>query len=280
MLRPVQDVENVLGDAAFWTAFVIAAAGTLVVWLRLRRSEPEPGVWLVVAVAICAGVRSDVALENALVAAIVMLGAGEYLARDLPWRARGVALAPGATVLGASLPDGWPFWIRVVAAVAAVIGSLLAIESDRRAPRLVPLLLAIGALGVYLCVPDTETAKALLGALVAAAALGCEPRLRHRVGLSAVVGLFVWTATFGGVGRAGSVVGGIACLGVVLLVSLVRRSRSRAFAVLLVIVQVALVAYVSRVAGFEVSAWSAAALAAAAGAVSWLVLALSARVAH
>jgi hypothetical protein len=273
MLRPVHDVENVLGDAAFWTAFVIAAAGTLVVWLRVRRSEPEPGVWFVVAVAGFAALRTDRRLPNPLVVAIVLLALGEYLTRELSWRARVVALAPGAMVLGASLPDGWPLWIRIVSASTALVAGVLSVEADRRAPRLVPLLLAVGALGVYLCVPDTEAPKALFGALVAAAVLGLEPRLRHRGGVSAVVGLVAWTVAYGGVGRPGSVVGGIACLGVVLLLSLVPRwSPTRWAVVTAIVVQVALVLYVSRVAGFEESAWSAFGLSAAALAVGWVVL--------
>ena len=32
-----------------------------------------------------------------------------------------------------------------------------------------------------------------------------------------MTGLFVWVAVYGGIGRAGSVVGGVACLGVVVL---------------------------------------------------------------
>jgi hypothetical protein len=273
MLRPVHDVENVLGDAAFWTAFVVAAAGTLVVWLRMRRFEVEPGVWFVAGVATCVGLRTDHRLLNPLVVAIVLLALGDYLAREGSWQARAVALAPGSVVLGAALPDGWPFWIRAVAAVAALVGGVVAVEVDRRAPRLVPLLLAVGALGVYLCVPDTEVSKAVLGALVVAAALGLEPRLRHRCGISAVVGLFVWAAAYGGLGRPGSVVGGIACLGVVLLIPLVPRwSPTRWAVVAAVVVQVPLVVFVSRVAGFEESAWSALGLSAAAFAVGWVVL--------
>src|SRR4051794_5303258 len=175
MLRAVHDVENVLSDTSFWTALVIAAVGILVVWMRLRRFEVEPGVWFVVVVAIFAGLRNDVRLPGPLVAAVLLLALGEYVARELSMSARTVALAPGAVVLGASLPDGWPSWIRVVAMIGALVGGVLGVDADRRAPRLVPLLLAVGAVGVYLCVPDTEAPKVVLGALVAAAVLGLEP---------------------------------------------------------------------------------------------------------
>jgi hypothetical protein len=279
MLRAVQDVENVLGDTAFWVAFLVSAVGTLVVWLRLRRVEVEPGIWFVVAVACFAGFRSDLGLHGPLVAAVLLLAAGEHLTREESMWARTVALAPGAVVLGASLPDGWPGWIRVVAAVVALGGGVLAVEADRRAPRLVPVLLAFGAVGVYVCVPDTEGPKVALGALVAAAVIGLEPRLRHRCGVAAAVGLFVWVTAVGGLGRAGSVVGGLACLGVVLLIPIVRSPTTSRFAVaLLLVVQAGLVAYASRGAGLEQSAWVALGLAAAAYAVAGVVLAVSARV--
>jgi hypothetical protein len=273
MLRPVHDIENVLGDAAFWTAFVIAAVGILVMWLRLRRSEAEPGVWFVVVVATFAGLRAAHRLPDPLLAAVLLLALGEHLARDLSMRARTVALAPGAVVLGASVPEAWPSWIRIVAMIGALAGGVLGVDADRRAPRLVPLLLAVGAVGVYLCVPDTEAPKAMLGALLGAAVLGLEPTLRYRCGVSAVVGLFVWVSAFGGLGRPGSVVGGLACLGVVLLIPIVRWSTTnRVLVALLVGVQVGVVLYVSRVAGFEESAWAAAGLAAAALAIAGVVL--------
>src|SRR6478609_10009460 len=165
MLRPVHDVENALSDAAFWTALVVAAIGTALVWMRSRRDEFEPGVAFVVLVACCIGLREEHRLPPALVVGLVLLAFGECLARDRAWPVRLVALLPGALVLGASFPDGWPFWMRGVATGAALFGGLLGVDADRRAPRLVPALLAFSALGVYLCVPDTEAPKALLGSL-------------------------------------------------------------------------------------------------------------------
>jgi hypothetical protein len=279
MLRPVHDVENVLGDAGFWTAFVVAAVGTLVVWLRARRFEVEPGIWFVVVVATFAGLRAAHRLPDPLLGAVLVLALGEHLARDHSMRARTVALAPGAVVLGASVPEVWPAWIRIVAMIGALAGGVLGVDADRRAPRLVPLLLAVGAVGVYLCVPDTEAPKAMLGALLAAAVLGLEPRLRHRCGVAAVVGLFVWVSAYGGLGRAGSVVGALACLGVVLLIPIVRWSTTnRVHVALLVAVQAGLVLYLSRVAGLERSGWSALLLAIPAFAVAWSVLVLLRRV--
>jgi len=71
-----------------------------------------------------------------------------------------------------------PRWLSPVTTIGAVVvavtvvGGVLVERSERAIPRLVPALFAIGAVGVYFCVPDTEAPKALLGAVVAATALG------------------------------------------------------------------------------------------------------------
>ena len=222
------------------------------------------------------GLRVEHRLPVPLVVGLALLLLGEWLTRHEPAWARVVGSVPGALVVGAALPDGWPFWIRAVVVVSTVVGGGLVAQADVVAPRVVPALLAIGAVGVYLCVPDTEAPKALLGALLAGALVGLEPRIQAALGTTALTGLFVWTSGYGGLGRPGSVVGGVACLGVLLLVPLVRwRSSPRAAVVVLVVVQCALVVYVSRVAGFEDSAWSALALCIPAFAIAGVVLAVT-----
>jgi hypothetical protein len=275
MLRPVHDVENVVGDEAFWTAFVVAVLGAAAVWFRMRRGEREPGFAIVVLVAGLVGLRVEVhRLPAALVVGLSLLVLGECVGRDASWVVRFGAFVPGALALGASLPDGWPFWSRVVVAGVAVIGGLLAIATDQYAPRLLPVLLAIGALGVYVCVPDTEAPKALFGALLGTVVLALAAQLRHRIGIAAVTGLFAWTTALGGIGRSGSIVGGVACLGAAVLVPLLPRwSPNRVTVAITVVVQVALVAFVARVAGFEESGWSALLFALPAFAVAWAILA-------
>jgi hypothetical protein len=261
MLRPVHDVENVVDAAAFWVALVVAAVGVVFVWVRVRRGAAEPGVAIAVAIGCLVGLRIEHRLPAPLVVGVVLLALGEWLARDQATLERVLCATPGAVVLGAALPDGWALWIRVLVAVAALVGGVSADGVDRVMPRVLPLLLAIGAGGVYFCVPDTEAPKALLGALLAGTVIALEPRLGHALGQVTLTGLFVWVVAYGGVGRPGSVVGGIGCLGVVLLISLVRWRRvTSARIALLVVTQCALVAFESRVAGFEHSAWSAVAL--------------------
>ena len=80
---------------------------------------------------------------------------------------------------------------------------------------LTPVLYAITAFGVFAAVPDTEEAAALLGASVPAALCGW-PLGRARLGLAGAAGataLMVWVSAVGGRGRPPSIVGAIACLG-------------------------------------------------------------------
>jgi hypothetical protein len=274
MLRPVHDVENVVDDAAFWVALVVGVVGVALVWLRLRRGRREPGVAVAVALACVVGLRVEHRLPAALVVALVLLLLGEWSTRDAGLLPRVVAAVPGALVLGAALPDGWPFWIRASVVVVALVGGALADGADRVTPRLVPALFAIGAVGIYFCVPDTEAPKVLLGALVAGAAIGLEPRLTSTRGVAMVTALFAWIAGYGGVGRPGSVVGGLACLGVVLLLPVARwRATSAARTVIVLLTQCALVVYESRVAGFEHSAGRALLLSLPGFAVAGVVLA-------
>jgi hypothetical protein len=256
MLRPVHDVENVLGDAGFWNALVVAGAGVAVVWLRVRQHRFEPGVALVVVVAALVGLREGRLLAESFAVALGLVVVAELVFRQQATVARAVAYAMAGATVGASLPAAWPLWTRLTVLAVVVVGALVAPVHDARAPRVVPALVLISALGVYACAPDTEAPKVLLGAMVAAAVIGFEPRLRAAVGLPAVIGLFAWVAAFGGVGRPGAVVGGVACLGVLLL-PVPRRRPGTGGVVLLFVTQVALVTYEARVAGFETKAEAA-----------------------
>jgi hypothetical protein len=277
MLRPVHDVEDLLRDEAFWIALVVAAVGVALVWLRLRRGSVNPGLPLAVVVAVLVAFRFDHAWPAALAVGLVLLVVGEWATGVGPRWLQLVVSVPGALILGASLPDGWPFWARVVLGVGTVVGGLVVLDADRAMPRLVPALLALGALGVWLCVPDTEAPKALLGALLAAAVLGFEPRLRHAVGSFALLGLFLWVVTFGGVARPGSIVGGVACLGVLLLFPVLPTAETRVGVATVLVVQAGVVVYLSRVAGFEQAAGDALLLAIPAFVVAGVVAAIGLR---
>jgi hypothetical protein len=155
-----------------------------------------------------------------------------------PTPVAGVALAAagGAGIVAATDPPATlalPLpWIAVAAGVA---GALLAGFDRRwRGHGLAPLLLAVSAVGVYATVPDVEWALVVVGAALPLTLLGWPgplapgglrgPRRRGGpaqpppslgvAGSLAAAALLAWTVAAGGAGRPGSVVGGLACLGV------------------------------------------------------------------
>jgi hypothetical protein len=182
-----------------------------------------------------------------------------------------VAAVPGAVLLAVACSSaGAPVWTALLAALAAVSVPGRAADFDRFWQRagLGPLVLAVVAAGVYVCVPETEQAVPLLGAAIGGALLAW-PRPRIRVGAGgwhAAVGLIAWVAAIGGDARAGAVVGAVACLGflaiepVVRAVSPVDAGDAGAAGIVLAI-DVATVFGCARVAGLRSSAAAAAAIA-------------------
>lgn len=108
-------------------------------------------------------------------------------------------------------------WLQVVVAAAASAGALLVGETDvewrDEAPAIA--LFALSIAGVYLAVPDTEQAAALLGVILPLTVLGWPLRIAAlgRSGAAAATALLVWAAAVGARGRPPSLVGAIACLG-------------------------------------------------------------------
>ncbi len=103
-------------------------------------------------------------------------------------------------------------------AAGALVGSLAVANLERAHGSAVPVptLLAITAFGVYATVPDTEHARAVLGASIPVAVVGLVlPRARvGAVGSATAWGVIVAAVGLGGVGRSTAIVGGLACAGV------------------------------------------------------------------
>lgn len=193
------------GLAAGLLAGLAAALACLAVWAWRRRHRPGAPTPVVGVALAAAG------------------GAGIVAATDPP------------ATLALPLP-----WIAVVAGVA---GALLAGFDRRwRGHGLAPLLLAVSAVGVYATVPDVEWALVVVGAALPLTLLGWPgplapgglrgPRRRDGpaqpppslgvAGSLAAAALLAWTVAAGGAGRPGSVVGGLACLGVLAVEPLAR----------------------------------------------------------
>jgi hypothetical protein len=174
----------------------------------------------------------------------------------------GILIAPFAAVLAADVTSTG--WVRGLVVASVVLGAIAASLTDAACGEtgVTPALYAIAAAGVFAAVPDTEQAATLLGASVPAALAGWPLGRTHLgpAGAGTATTLLVWVAAVGGRGREPSIVGAVACLG--LLVTLpvgrwlgervghhgaVRPTRHDAF--LLVGVQLAVVFVASRVAG-------------------------------
>lgn len=95
------------------------------------------------------------------------------------------------------------------------VAALAVSACDDRFPGLGPGMLTMSVAGVYLAVPDTELAFPLLGVALGLVALGA-PLTRMRIGgigSAAAVALLFWVAALEAVGRPGSAVGAVGCLG-------------------------------------------------------------------
>lgn len=129
------------------------------------------------------------------------------------------------------LPPRW-FWVVVVVAVA-VGGPLVgAFDARWRSQGYGPILLAVTVAGAYLTVPDTERMLVLLGAagVLVLSAWPWPLGSLGRAGSLSATGLVVWAATLDGAYRSSSVVGAVACLGLLVVEpvarGMLRRHRS------------------------------------------------------
>jgi hypothetical protein len=225
------------------------------------------GFGIVAAVATVVGFRTQYTATGRFVLGLALLAAAGGLAGHIRRRwLRFVVAIPGAAFVAISLPHVVPRWVKVVTFVVITVAAPVLAGTERRAVRVVPALAAVSVIGVYACVPDTEFARILVGAFLAAALLGFDPELRAvSAGAFPAVGVIVWTAGVGGYGRPGAVVGGMACLGALLLVPIVWRKVMITTPWVpagwaLAAVHVGLVVWCARVAGFRQTRLAAFAL--------------------
>jgi hypothetical protein len=187
-----------------------------------------------------AGRYDDLAVGLAFGAAALVVGVAAW-----GWgRARrgGVAatlagLAPAAAGAGALAaagvhPAGRELGLAPAVAVAATVvaGVLLADFDRRRRDGLALSLWAVTVAGVWATVPDVEAAVVALGAALPPALLGWPGPLARGglvalgpAGSLASAALLVWVVATDGAARPGSMVGGLACLGVLAVEPLARR---------------------------------------------------------
>lgn len=167
-------------------------------------------------------------------------------------------------------------WLQLAAPMAIVGSGYLMSKwpEGESSPMLGPLFL-VTAFGIWVTVPETETARVVLGAAIplAAATSGHIGARLRAPGAYALAGLLVWIVAVSGIPRPASIVGGWASLGLFLLMPLVvekgaaRLSRWSVFGIHAVMVVLA-----SRVIGLWTNVLPALVAAAALMAVGYVVL--------
>jgi hypothetical protein len=260
-------------------AGVVALGALALIPTEPRHRYADWGV--LVAVAALVAINLAVARRLGLAAGISVLAVGGWVTartgtgmRLIGW----LLVTGGATivVLRGGLVDRLELQVLTVVMILVAGASLS--EWSRHLPQtLVGPMLAITAFGIWATVPETEMARAVLGVSIPMAVATFNP-LAARLfapGAFAISGLVAWLAATGGVARPASIIGGWACLGLLLILPYCRPSATglvstRPWVVLGVHIVVVMVA--SRVIGLWQSAVPAMVAAAALALVAFLLL--------
>jgi hypothetical protein len=248
-------MRALVDSSGFLVALLAGIGASLFAVIITPRTMRSMAFGVAAFVAALAGLAAEDVLNAALPAGLLLVAAAALAtARSQPV-VRTAALAPGGALLVTLAAEGTAGWARAFVFVTIIVAGPAAAAVDRRFPYLTFALLAVSALGAYATVPDTEQARALVGALVPVAVVAFFRRdLSEPTSPTFGVALVAWVALVGGVGRPGSVVGAIGCLGVLVLGPLARRGSPA----LVVAVHVPVVVVASRIAGLRQSAWTAA----------------------
>ena len=215
----------VLGIGALIIGFVVAAA-----W-RTRRAGPCPVAGLLLAAAGAAAIVQAQRPVPGLVPGILALGVGGALVDVVP-RLRPLLpllALPGAWLVATGVEAQQP-WLPLVLAAAVAGGGALVADFDARwsAMPIAPGLMVVSLAGVFVTVPETKEALPVVGAALPLALLGWPAKLAclGAGGAMAATGLLAWTVGQGGTFRVTAIVGGLACLGMLVAEPLGRMLRA------------------------------------------------------
>lgn len=283
----VDELRDAVNGSDFATGLFVGslflAAGLLVILARslFSRRQVVPLAGLLLVGAALVALADRVRLADGLVFGLVLLALGGTAVAaaerlHLPPVGSAALLAvPGAWVVaGAAGLDETGPELALVATIA-VAGALAgAADHEYRHLGLGPILMLATLAGAYATLPETERALIVLGASLPLVVLGWPWPLASLgwAGASATVGLLAWVAVIDGSARAGSTVGAVACLGVLLVGPVARKLIPRPdkerdgvaawrTALPVVLIHLVLVAVASRIAGLRSSAWEAGAIA-------------------
>lgn len=225
MTSSIATFIDLLGGPEFHIGLLLGVAA----WLAVYTLSPRGygwGIALTGATIIGVNVGVDQRLGTAAGLALLAVGGflltrsvGESDQSPLPWLIIGI----GATVT--TVRGGLPstLWIQFFSPVLIIVfGYWISGWGDLPQRRLLGPLLAISAFGIWSTVPDTNTARVLLGAAVplSLATLPSAGLRLSAAGAFPLAGLVVWVAATGGAGRHASIVGAWACIGILMLLPL------------------------------------------------------------
>ncbi|HSH59760.1 MAG TPA: hypothetical protein VK988_09010 [Acidimicrobiales bacterium] len=227
-------------EASFRSGLAIGVVALLVLvvvarlWrMRWRRACPVAGLFLAAAGAI-AVIQADRPVPG-LVGGLIVLGAAGGVV-DLKPKSRPflpVLALPGTWMIATSIEVDQS-WVALAVGAAVAAGGALVVDFDHRWSQrpLAPSMICISLVGVFLTVPETKEALPIVGAALPLALIGWPTNLASlgAGGSLTATGLLAWTTAQGGTFRAASIVGGLACLGMLVaepLGRLVQRNRSR-----------------------------------------------------
>jgi hypothetical protein len=278
---------------------VAAALAALALLLRSRPGgfrKPVPLAGLALTGAILVAVRmvdlrEAAGDEELLGVSVAAAGALVAVLIRLPWWARPMLVLPGAvlTIDAMNLADR-PAVVGPTVVAGAVLAALTG-ESDRihGASAAGPPLLAVSIFGMYTTIPETGQILPALVVAVPIALLGGPVRLARlgSPGAAAVVVLLAAMVAEGGQTRPSSILGGLACLGVLALEPVVRAAATAAaspgaappaevppddwrspYLLRLTAIHVVVVVIAARVAGLREDLTSAAVIVAVTGALA------------
>lgn len=228
---PMSDSLPTLIDLFTRTDFLVGGffglTGLVVIYFA-RTDEGSVLEWgLTLTAAAFLAVSLAVGSRLTLLASLIALAVGGWMARPPGGSARApfgwLLIAAGAVAMvvrGGFADIGW---LSVLAPLVTVlIGSALAAWASRLPQEMLGVMIAISVFGIWVTVPETETARALLGASLPLA-LATLPFIRAKLGYSgafALAGILVWVVATGGEARSASVIGGWACIGAIAILPL------------------------------------------------------------
>jgi hypothetical protein len=217
----------------FQAGAVTGAIGLGVLY-AVSRAEPDTRWWgVVLTLATLVAINTAVARSVGVAAGLVALGTGGWMldpGSDRRYRPLGwLAVAVGAAMVGwlGGLSDiGWLPWVTPLAILIA--GATLAAWSTRLPHNVLGPMMAITAFGIWVTVPETEHARAFLGASLLLAPATVQPihAKLSSAGSFALAGMLVWVVAIGGDARPGSIIGGWAALGLIAIVPWLRTNAT------------------------------------------------------